>query len=127
MEIVTGPAHHPAVSEQTKRIFRAAHPLAVQTLLEIMAHGENRDRLKAAAILLERADPVQTSHSINVTHQHISPEDELFEEFVAMVKLGVKFEKMREIFGGNRLPLLEQRYAEEMKTIEGKVEDGPAT
>jgi hypothetical protein len=88
-----------------------------------MANGEDKDKLKAAALLLERADPAQSSHRLDVVRQHTSPEDELYEEFRAMIQLGVAQEKLRQIFGGNRIPALQQRYAEEAKTIEGKVEE----
>lgn len=52
-----------AISEQTKRVLRVGHPLAVQVLYQIMANGEDKDKLKAAALLLERADPAQSSHA----------------------------------------------------------------
>jgi hypothetical protein len=112
-----------AISEQTKRVLRVGHPLAVQVLYQIMANGEDKDKLKAAALLLERADPAQSSHRLDVVHQHVSPEDELYEEFRAMIQLGVAQEKLRQIFGGNRIPALQQRYAEEAKVINGKVDD----
>ena len=112
-----------AISEQTKRVFRAGFPLAVQVLHHILANGEDRDKLKAAAILLERADPAQSSHRLDVVH-HTSPEDELYEEFVAMMRLGVAHEKLRDLFGGNKLPTLQQRYdAEQAKVIDVKAEE----
>ena len=40
-----------------------------------------------------------------------------------MIQLGVAQEKLRQIFGGNRIPALQQRCAEEAKTIEGKAEE----
>ena len=47
----------------------------------------------------------------------------MYEEFRAMIQLGVAQEKLRQIFGGNRIPALQQRYAEEAKVINGKVDD----
>ena len=110
-----------AVREEAQALLRLGHPEAVNVLYEVMRDGNHKDRVRAAAAILDRADPLQTAHRIDVVHKQISPEDEMLEEYRAMLKLGVTHEKLREVFGGNTLPRLERRLAEEARVIDGKV------
>jgi phage terminase small subunit len=115
-----------AIAEEAKKVLRAAHPAAVKVIYEIMADVNHKDRLKAATVLLERADPATTSHHIAVTHRTIDPDEESLEELRAARSLGATREKLIELFGSNELPrleALEARKADQAKLIEGKVID----
>ena len=81
--------------------------------------------------LLDRLDPVQTKHLIDVTHRTIDPDHEALEEMRAARKLGATREKLLELYGANGLDRLEAleavdnaRRADAAKIIEHQPEAG---
>jgi len=110
-----------AIHEEAQKLLRLGHPEAVSVLYEVMRDSKSKDRVRAASAILDRCDPLTTTHRVDVTHRQIDYEQEELEQYKAMIELGVSREKMREVFGGNTIPKLERRLAEEAKVIEGKV------
>jgi hypothetical protein len=86
-----------------------------------MRDPNNKDRVRAAQAILDRADPLQTAHRIDVVHKQVSPEEEMLEEYKAMLALGVSRDKLRDVFGGNMLPRLERKLSDKAKVIDGEV------
>jgi phage terminase small subunit len=110
-----------AVAEESKKILRSAHPLAVKALLNLVENPDHRDHGRAIALLLGRVDPEVAKTDLAVTHRvELSADDEALEQYKAMLALGVTKEKLRDVFGGNYLPKLERMLEDRTKTIEHK-------
>ena len=62
-----------AVSEEARRWFHSAAPAAVAEVHRILTDPKARDadKLRAAGLVLDRTDPVQTAHRIEVQHEHV--------------------------------------------------------
>ena len=58
-----------AIAEITKKRIRREGPAAVMAINEIISNPLHKDRLKAVATILDRIDPVETKHNIEVTHK----------------------------------------------------------
>jgi hypothetical protein len=116
-----------AIAEEARKLLRGGGFEAVKQLLSIVSNPEHKDQCKAIGMVLARTDPEVTRHDMNIVHRHIDPEQEELEELRALRELGTSREKMLQIFGGNRLPVLEAREAEQRarsaKVIEGEVVD----
>ena len=112
-----------AVAEESKKILRGAHPLAVKALLNLVNDPTHRDHGRAVALLLGRVDPETTKQDIGVTHRiELSPDEQALEEYEAMIALGVGADKLRALFGGNSLPRLQRML--EVKLARAKIVDG---
>jgi hypothetical protein len=96
-----------AISEESKKFFRAALPEAVLAARDIIADPAHKDRARVAMALIERADPVVSHHQIGVTHRIIDPDQEALEELKALRQLGTDRTKLLELFGPNGLDRLE--------------------
>jgi hypothetical protein len=117
-----------AVAVESRRLLRAGHPEAVNTLYAIMRDPTHRDRARVAMAFVDRADPIVTKQDISVTHRHIDPDQEALEELRALRHLGTPREKLLALFGHNGLDRIEaleaadtSRRADAAKVIEGKV------
>jgi hypothetical protein len=114
-----------AIAEEARKLLRGGGFEAVKQLLAIVSNPEHKDQIKAIGMVIARTDPEITRHDMNITHRTIDPEQEELEELRALRELGTSREKMLEIFGGNRLPVLEAREAEQRartaKVVEGEV------
>ena len=120
-----------AIAEESKKVIRVAHPEAVAALLNMIRDPAHRDHARAVMGLLDRVDPVQTKHSIDVTHRTIDPDQEALEEMRAARKLGATRDKLLELYGANGLDRLEAleavdnaRRADAAKIIEHRPEAG---
>jgi hypothetical protein len=120
-----------AVAEEARKMLRGAAPDAVKALLEVVRNPEHKDHVRGIDMMLRRTDPEIVRTDMNITHRIIDPEQEELEELRALRELGTPRAKMLEIFGGNRLPMLEkleaedtERRAAKAKVIEGQVVDG---
>jgi hypothetical protein len=106
------------------------HPEASLALLNLIRNPDHKDHARAIGMLLDRTEPVQTSHLMTITHKVIDPDKEALEELRAARHLGASREKLIELFGANGLDRLEgleaienaQRMAS-AKLIEGKAEE----
>jgi len=119
-----------AIAEESRKVIRVGHPEAVNALFEIIRDKSHRDRARAIGLILDRVDPVQTRHSIDVTHRTIDPDREALEEIRAARKLGATREKLVELYGANGLDRLEAlevldnaRRADAAKIIEHQPEE----
>jgi hypothetical protein len=117
-----------AVAVESRRLMRAGHPEAVNTLYDIMRDPTHRDRARVAMAFVDRADPIVTKQDISVTHRHIDPDQEALEELRALRHLGTPREKLLSLFGHNGLDRIEaleaadtSRRAETARVIEGRV------
>jgi hypothetical protein len=118
-----------AIAEESKKVIRVAHPEAAAALLNMIRDPAHRDHARAVMGLLDRVDPVQTKHSIDVTHRTIDPDQEALEEMRAARKLGATRDKLLELYGANGLDRLEAleavdnaRRADAAKIIEHRPE-----
>jgi phage terminase small subunit len=119
-----------AISEEAKKLVRVHHPEASLALLNVIRNPENKDHVRALAMVLDRGDPVNTHHSMTVVHKTVDPDQEALAELRAARHLGASREKLIELFGFNGLERLEALEAVESaqraasaKLIEGKAEE----
>lgn len=116
-----------AVTEESRKVLRVAHPEAVKALLDMVRSPDHKDHARAVESVLARTDPVVARTDLNVTHRIFDADEEEIEELRAARALGATREKLLELFGGNRLPRLErldiERRADKARTIEGSVID----
>jgi hypothetical protein len=115
-----------AVSAESKKYLRGAHPEAVAALLNMVRDDGHRDHGKAVLSLLDRTDPIVSKQNIEVTHRHIDPDQEALEELRALRQIGATREKLVELFGGNGLARLERLEAAETvsRAAAAKIIDG---
>lgn len=113
-----------AVGEAAREIIRAGSIEASNAIMETIRDKNNKDRMRAASLVLERTFPVISHQNVNVLHQHVlSSIDEELEEYLTLKKVASP-EKLEELFGGNRLPILEdleKERAQKAKLVEGEV------
>jgi phage terminase small subunit len=96
-----------AIAEESKKVIRTAFPEAVAAMLSILRDPTHRDHGRVVMAMIERCDPTQTRHSIDVVHRTIDPEREALEELRAARELGATREKLVSLFGENGLDRLE--------------------
>jgi phage terminase small subunit len=116
-----------AIAEESKKVTRIAHPEAVAALLNLIRDPSHKDHARAVAMLLERADPAESRHSVDVVHRHVNADQEALEELQAARELGASKEKLISLFGENGLLRLEKleaadnlRRADAAKVISGE-------
>jgi hypothetical protein len=112
-----------AIAEEARKIIRGGAPEAANALLSLVRDRDHKDHARALAMVLDRADPVETRHSMEVVHKVIDPDVEALEELRAARALGATPDKLRELFGGNglaRLERLEAQQAASAKVIDGE-------
>ena len=124
-----------AITEESRKIIRTAFPTAANALVNLLLDSEHREHGRAIGMVMERAFPAETRHSVEVVHKTVDPDAEAIEELRALRKLGTPREKLIELFGGNGLDRVEaleradaNRRAQEAKLIDGEMilPDGPA-
>jgi hypothetical protein len=94
-------------------MIRAGAADAVKAVQNMVANPEHKDHARAVSMVLDRTDPVITNSHVAVTHRIIDPVQEELAEYLAAIELGAGPEKLRDLFGGNRLAHLEAMAAEE--------------
>jgi len=117
-----------AISEESKKILKVAFPEASNALVNLIRNPDHREHGRAIGMLMERAFPAETKHSVEVVHKTVDPDVEAIEELRALRKLGTSREKLIELFGGNGLDRIEaleaadaNRRAQAAKLIDGEV------
>jgi hypothetical protein len=117
-----------AVAEESRKMLRAGAPEAVKAVLAGVRDPDHRDHGRFVAMLLDRADPIESRQLVEVTHRTVDPDQEAIEELRAARALGASREKLMELFGGNYLPKLERleaadtaKRADAAKIIDGEV------
>jgi phage terminase small subunit len=120
--LVNNPNVVAAIAETAKKQLRSDAPAAVQTVREVMNDPMHKDRLKAASMILQRIDPVETKHSVEVTHK-IDHDAEAVAQLRMLKSLNVAREKLEEMFGFTGLSRYEQMLALEDAKQAGPVVD----
>jgi phage terminase small subunit len=113
--LMRDPKVQAAIAEETKRRLRASGPQAVVTIQDIMGDPLHKDRLKAAVQVLDRLDPVTQRLEAHHVHEVVDRETELFEAFKAAKEFGASQEKLIELFGFSKVPMLERKLAEQKR------------
>jgi phage terminase small subunit len=118
-----------AISEESKKVIRTAFPEAVSALLNMIRDVNHKDHARAVMALIDRCDPPQTKHSIDVVHRTIDPDREALEELKALRKLGTAKDKLLELYGPNGLDRLEALEAldDAQRAMAARVIEGKAT
>lgn len=99
-----------AVIAMTRRQLRTLAPEAINAIKETLQTTFHKDRMRAAAMVLERTDaPVQKIEG-NITHTHVlDHEAEALNQLRSLMALGVAREKLIEVFGQFGLERLEAK------------------
>jgi hypothetical protein len=97
-----------AIAEESRKLLRAGAPEAVKAVHAGVRNPGHKDHARFVAMVLDRADPVESRQLVEVTHRTIDPDQEALEELRAARALGASREKLIELFGGNYLPRLER-------------------
>jgi hypothetical protein len=58
-----------AIAEESQRRLRSLSPTAVQALENLLANPEHRDHARGIGMVLDRADPLQTTHNVVVENK----------------------------------------------------------
>lgn len=97
-----------AIIAMTRRQLRTLAPEAINAIKETLATPFNKDRMRAAAMVLERTDSV--TQKVDVTHTHVlDHEGEAVAQLRSLMALGVAREKLVEVFGEFGLQRLEAK------------------
>jgi hypothetical protein len=68
-----------AIAEESKKLLRAGAPEAVKALQNTIRDPTHKDHAKAVAMALDRTDPITMKHLVDVTHRHVTLDDEAVE------------------------------------------------
>ena len=97
-----------AINEEATKFIRGpGHAEAVAAVMNMVRQPEHRDHARAVDMVLSRADPAISKHSLDVTHRTVDPDREALEELKALRQLGTSREKLLDIYGPNGLDRLE--------------------
>jgi phage terminase small subunit len=97
-----------AINEEAKKVIRGVgHAEAATAVMNMVRDPSHRDHARAVDMILSRADPAETRHSVDVTHRTIDPDREALEELKALRKLGATRDKLLELYGPNGLDRIE--------------------
>jgi hypothetical protein len=102
------------LAETAAKLIRSEVPAAIKAVREIVGDKFHKDRLKAANLILERADP--TTQKIEVAHSHqVDLTTETLEQLRFLKSLNVGRDKLIEVFGPQGLDRYEQLLIEQDK------------
>lgn len=59
-----------ALEEENRKFLRRLGPSAVHALDRLIENPEHKDHCRAIAAVIDRADPLSTSHLVKVEHEH---------------------------------------------------------
>lgn len=116
-----------AIKEECARRIDSSEPELIGVVTRIL-HDNNEkaaDRLRAVAMMWDRANPVMTKHRIEVNHTMTDDERDI-QHYRALKKLGATPDAFLARFGPNGLPRVETLVAaedEKRREIEGDVID----
>jgi hypothetical protein len=97
-----------AVAEECKRRIDTTEPEILETVAAIMRNPAEKatDRLRAAAMIWDRANPVMTKHQISVEH-HVTQDEKDIQHYRALKSLGAPRDAFLARFGPNGLARVE--------------------
>jgi hypothetical protein len=73
-----------AVREESHRRLRLLPPAAINALHKLIADPSHRDHVRAISTVLDRTDPVEVKHEVNVHHD--APTVEMTEQVIARIE-----------------------------------------
>jgi hypothetical protein len=114
-----------AIAELSRKIIRVGAPEAANAALALVRNPEHKDHGRAIQWFLDRADPIETKHRMEVVHRNIDPDEEAIEELKALRALGTPREKLLELYGHNGLERLEDLASSRAKVIEHEPAESP--
>ena len=100
-----------AIAEMTKKMIRSEALASVQTVREIRDDITHKDRLKAAMVFIERVDPVETKHNVEVTHKVVNHDQEAVDTLRHMKAIGATPAMLEAHFGFTGLSRYERLLA----------------
>jgi hypothetical protein len=107
-----------AIAELSRKIIRVGAPEAANAALALVRDPTHKDHARAIQWFIDRADPIETKHRMEVVHRNIVPDEEALEELKALRSLGTPRTKLLELFGGNGLERLEDIESSRAKVID---------
>lgn len=113
-----------AIAEVAKKRIRADAPAAVRAVADIVNDPTHKDRLRAATTILERIDPVETKHSVAVTHEIVDHTRDAVDMLRRLLEIGATREMLVKEFGFTGLSRYEKLLAIEDAKKVGAVIDG---
>jgi hypothetical protein len=109
-----------AIAEESRKMLRAGAPEAVKALQNMIRDPKHRDHARAVAMALDRCDPITTKHLIDVTHRHLTLDDEAVEALRTMRAMKATREQLVDFFGEAGLARYENILAQEATVIDGE-------
>lgn len=58
-----------AIAEYSRKVMRTIPPAALRALKDLIANPDARNHMKAIAAVIDRTDPLQTTHNVIVDHR----------------------------------------------------------
>lgn len=85
-KILQDPRFKRAAAEYSKSVLRGLSPVTIQAVRELLASPKSRHHAKAVAAILDRTDPVETTHHVKVEQTYVPPSIEATEKVLARIK-----------------------------------------
>ena len=104
-----------ALQAESRKIVRGhGYAVAVRAVMNLVNDPTHRDHARGVSMVLDRVDPAQTHHLVDVQHHvQLDPDAEALAQYRACVAIGASPEKLEQLFGYSGLARLEQRDREE--------------
>jgi phage terminase small subunit len=109
-----------AIAEQDKLRIRASAPRAIRALQHVVENPDHRDHIRAVGMVLDRAHPLQTHHTVDVVHR-VDHDAEAIAQLRMLKGLGVARAKLEEVFGFSGL----SHYERSLEQADGKSPSPP--
>jgi hypothetical protein len=77
-----------AIAEESRKLLRSGAPEAVKAARNGVRDPTHKDHARFVAMILDRADPLESHQTIDVIHKHVDPDQESIEELRALRMLG---------------------------------------
>jgi hypothetical protein len=79
-----------AIAEYSQRMLRGLSPTAIKSLENLLGNPEHKDHARGIAMVLDRSDPIETTHNLVVNHrseqQLVAATKEVIERIHALAK-----------------------------------------
>jgi hypothetical protein len=104
-----------ALQAESRKIVRGhGYAVAVRAVMNLVNDPTHRDHARGVSMVLDRVDPAQTHHLVDVQHHAVVDRDaEALAQYRACVAIGASPEKLKQLFGFSGMMRLEQRDREE--------------
>jgi phage terminase small subunit len=101
-----------ALHEEDQKRIRAVAPRAVQALERLIEDPKHKDHARAIGMTLERVHPSETYHTVRVERDETDHDAEAVRHLRFFKALGVRREKLEELFGYSGLSRVERMLEE---------------